>query len=634
MATAYWEKRAAFKQAAYDRADAKVMQKVHNTYDRAFEQVDRDIDRIISTFTRKTGLTPKEAMDMLNGKISVADITGDLTPGALEVLGRTGGYQARITRLDAIKDSFRTALTQASEAELKAVTNHLEIVGETAYKMTSYDIQKSIGYGAAMKGIPSRSLDRILKYKWSGESFSKRVWKNRDAMVSMLDNAMKEMVGIGKLTDATYQDIKGLVDITKWAGKAKSKFKDVNQFAKYAANRLIRTESSYVSNQTTAVAYGEYGIEQYEFLSTLDRRTSSVCQNHDGLINPDTGGPYMMSEIEVGKNYPPLHPFCRSATAPAIEGRSRDKLKRRARRPDGKTELIPRDMNYKEWDQWQQDGAPPDIQKWREGKTKPVGVNGKNILESKINPGDYAHSTEDVRKVIKQQGFDGLPTVISQTEYDELIKNGSPYMRRGYGAPNPDVLNEYKRQLREGDFYVDCSGGHMNGKGMYTAAAMDPSLRSIVKDADQLADRFSYSGRSPMVEKMTLQPNTRLIDYVKVNDEYSESIVKNIDKLTLPDESMRDPFSKYIKLGIGNPSSEVLTEMDDIKNEWIERYSEVKRISQLEAKDMWDEVDEGVIEIDQGVKAALMGYDGILVNREERCSFVVVLNRTKLIIVD
>lgn len=375
MATAYWEKRAAFKQAAYDRADAKVLQKVHNTYDRAFEQVDRDIDRIISTFTRKTGLTPKEAMDMLNGKISVADITGDLTPGALEVLERTGGYQARITRLDAIKDSFRTALTQASEAELKAVTNHLEIVGETAYKMTSYDIQKSVGYAVATKGIPSRSLDRILKYKWSGESFSKRVWKNRDAMVSMLDNAMKEMVGIGKLTDATYQDIKGLVDITKWAGKAKSKFKDVNQFAKYAANRLIRTESSYVSNQTTAVAYGEYGIEQYEFLSTLDRRTSSMCQNHDGLINPDTGGPYMMSDIEVGKNYPPLHPFCRSATAPAIEGRSRDKLKRRARRPDGKTELIPRDMNYKEWDQWQQDGAPPDIQKWREGKTKSVGVN-------------------------------------------------------------------------------------------------------------------------------------------------------------------------------------------------------------------------------------------------------------------
>ncbi len=56
--------------------------------------------------------------------------------------------------------------------------------------------------------------------------------------------------------------------------------------------RVIRTEKNYFYNQGELLAYKEAGIAKYEYLATLDSRTSTVCQDVDAkrrAINPDTG---------------------------------------------------------------------------------------------------------------------------------------------------------------------------------------------------------------------------------------------------------------------------------------------------------------------------------------------------------
>lgn len=374
MATTYWEDRATLRQAAYDRANNRVVEAVSRTYDRAARQLDIDIDTIIRTYQRKTGLTASEAMDFLNGGLPdnyrnelmarVSGITDKRERSKLETLLRTDRYQGRISRLDAIKANARIGLTEAAEAELSAVTPHLQGIGNTAYSRMMYDVQHASQYGFQMAGVPRKSLDTILKTKWAGEAFSSRIWQNRDAAYNIMTQAMGEIVGIGKLSQATLTDVRGMVDLTKWAGAAKSKFKNVAQYQKYAANRLIRTESAYVANQTTAIAYDECGIEQYEFIATLDGRTSDYCQRHDGLTDPDTGEPYDVAKKEIGKNWPPLHPFCRSSTCPALESMDRTKMQRAARGKDGKTTKVPRDMDFSLWAKWQKDGAPPNVSEW------------------------------------------------------------------------------------------------------------------------------------------------------------------------------------------------------------------------------------------------------------------------------
>jgi len=63
-----------------------------------------------------------------------------------------------------------------------------------------------------------------------------------------------------------------------------------------------------------------------------------------------------------------------------IDGIAYDKMQRWARDPETGEEMkVPRDMSYGEWKRWQEDGAPADIQNWRDRKNpKPVVTIDKN----------------------------------------------------------------------------------------------------------------------------------------------------------------------------------------------------------------------------------------------------------------
>ena len=109
------------------------------------------------------------------------------------------------------------------------------------------------------------------------------------------------------------------------------------------ARRLIRTESCYLSNQLEMESYKECGIDKYQYLATLDLRTSEICQELDGKV-------FLVKDQQPGKNCPPMHPWCRSTTIAIIGEKMLEGMKRRARDPvTGKTYLVPASMNYREW---------------------------------------------------------------------------------------------------------------------------------------------------------------------------------------------------------------------------------------------------------------------------------------------
>ena len=406
MATPYWEHRAALRQAAYDRANNKVVESVSRAYDRTMRQLDKDIDTIMATYTRKTGLSTREAYDFLRDGVPqsvmddlrsrIAVISDPRQRKRLEVMLRTDAYRARISRLDAIKASTRVGLTEAAEAELGALEPHLRHTADLAYSRTMFDIQHATSIGFQGVGVPRRALDTILKSKWAGTHYSTSVWQNRDAMAGILDRALMEQASMGKLSDMTMQDVRGMVDLNKWRNQVKSKFKTEAQYQKYAANRLIRTESAYVAGQTTAVAYDECGIEKYEYIATLDSRTSEKCSGLDGKI-------FEMSEKEVGVNYPPAHPHCRSSVAPVIDGLTREGLTRAARDANGKTVYVPRDMKYQEWKAWQKDGAPADVKAWRKANAPKVAA--KPITNPQI---PLALTRKEADDVLGSMGITGM----------------------------------------------------------------------------------------------------------------------------------------------------------------------------------------------------------------------------------
>ena len=366
MASLYWEHRAFLRQAAYDRANNALLRQISAAYERASRQLNADIDAIIGSYTRQSGLTARQALKYLNEgvpagvmdslRLRASLITNKTERRQLEVILNTAGYRARISRIDAIIESSRVGFTEAADVELRLLTPHLRGIADTAYQRMMYDTQFASGYGFRVAGVPSKALSEILKSHWAGINYSDRCWANRDSMVGLLKKAIMEQSSIGKLSDATLKDIRGSINLDKWKAQLKSKFKDEAQYAKYASNRLIRTETAYVSGQTTAVAYDECGIERYEFISVLDGRTSSICQGLDGQV-------FETKDKEVGVNWSPMHPFCRSSQAPVLDTQNRETMQRRAQGKDGKSVLLPADMNYSTWVRWQNDGCP-DVSKW------------------------------------------------------------------------------------------------------------------------------------------------------------------------------------------------------------------------------------------------------------------------------
>lgn len=125
---------------------------------------------------------------------------------------------------------------------------------------------------------------------------------------------------------------------------------------------------------------------------------------------------------------------------------------------------------------------------------------------------DYA-----IEQVIKAQGFDGKPTVTSDPQAFAAACKASDFIaKRGIGASDQQTLNAYDDALKNGDFYVKCSGGSVHGYGMYAASvkANGRQAKSGVADAERTAN--SYAGRgTKKVYTMTLDKSA------KIGDEYT-----------------------------------------------------------------------------------------------------------------
>lgn len=71
-------------------------------------------------------------------------------------------------------------------------------------------------------------------------------------------------------------------------------------FKKIMQNKLLKSDPNYISNQIELDSYKEMGIERYEYLGS----GCEICQKLNGQV-------FLVSEAEVGVNFPPMHLKCK-----------------------------------------------------------------------------------------------------------------------------------------------------------------------------------------------------------------------------------------------------------------------------------------------------------------------------------
>lgn len=330
----YWKNRVNERMAEYHRNSDTTINKINSAYDKAIKDINEDINNIFYKYKLDSQLSEKEVKQLLNSKIpkkELDDIRAKIHGIQDEELKRymmaqlnAEAYKARITRLEALKESIYINTKLAADVEIKQSTRLYTDNIKKAYYTNLFDIQKGLGIGFNVAEMPLETVQEILKNNWSGKHYSKRIWHNTDDLAEKLE----EVITSGLMTG-------------KSSRRMAMELEELTSYGKFAAERIIRTETTYISNAAEIESYKECGIDKYVFIATLDLRTSKVCREHDKKV-------YNVKDAQSGVNLPPLHPYCRSTTRAYFD--NMQSLQRRARDPEtGKNYLVPGDMNYQDW---------------------------------------------------------------------------------------------------------------------------------------------------------------------------------------------------------------------------------------------------------------------------------------------
>jgi SPP1 gp7 family putative phage head morphogenesis protein len=197
----------------------------------------------------------------------------------------------RISRLTQMQMQIEDRLIKMYETQQVNIYEHLYKTYEDSYLKSFYDIGDSTGFELNFTLPHDKAIHNAIMSDWSGENFSKRIWKHEKKTFEAMKQSVIKGITKGSGVEKIVRDLRKNIDVSK-----------------SNARRLVRTESNYAFNKGSLDAYVESGIvEKYRFLATLDHRVSVVCASLDGQV-------FKIDKAEIALNYPPMHPNCRSTT--------------------------------------------------------------------------------------------------------------------------------------------------------------------------------------------------------------------------------------------------------------------------------------------------------------------------------
>lgn len=443
----YWERRKAeliYQQM--DKAEAKA-DDIDKIYNEAQRYLNKQADKVFDKFQRDYGLSETDARQVLKdmkGKRNLSEMRKVLEarpddPNINQLLADmdSGAYAFRLNRFNELSqqvDRLRNAMYQA---EKKQSDKFYQEFMKDSYNRATFDLQQHTGLAYNFNTLPEAEIKRLSRLKWSGDNYSGRIWNNTGELARQLKNEFLVNWMTGRSNRDVINSIAERFDV-----------------GRNNARRLVRTESAFFHNEMEALSYKDADIEQYRFVAVLDKRTSSICREHDGKV-------YKVSERKTGINYPPLHSWCRSTTIAHFEDMDLSKLERRARDPEtGKTMLVPADMSYDDW-------------------------YDKYVKDEKV--------VKNNEEAIEHEENNKIFIADKASEIDNFFKQQKSYQKwyNGLSEEQKKAINYYTRE--EG--YTRINGILRNGKENYEQEvyrlAYDedrPYIKETIKEASQAMD--------------------------------------------------------------------------------------------------------------------------------------------------
>lgn len=234
--------------------------------------------------------------------------------------------KSRISRLDELQTKINFEVEKLYNDVNISLGEQLEQSFEDGYYKTIFNNQKFLGFSDNFAMLNQKAIQKAVTTPYMTENYSDVLWKNKTNLMNILNQQIPQGIILG------YNPRKTAQIASRQLG------------SKYTSTvRLVRTEYNLILNDATAQGYAESGIDRYQLLATLDSRTSDICREMDGEI-------FKVKEKEVGINYPPFHPNCRTTTIPYFEPDEFDtEIEQYIKDEDGYKHRIEDETDYLEW---------------------------------------------------------------------------------------------------------------------------------------------------------------------------------------------------------------------------------------------------------------------------------------------
>jgi len=328
----YWAKRSEqLHNEQFAKTDKYMATILKREYNRATASIQRDIESFYQRFAINNEINLADARKLLNSnelrefRMSLERFTKlakNNPDGRYTKILNNVYYKVRVTRLQALIIQVEAAIQDVNMNQNEQMTDLLSDIYSDTYYRTIYEIQKGLGMGTSFAKVGD--VQKVVKQPWLEENFSQRIWKDNSKLVQQLQTQLTQSIIRGDSINFMSRVIADRMGV-----------------GYRTAQRLVRTEASHIQNEASFSAYRASGVvQEYEFLATLDKRTSSICRSMDNKV-------FTLAEKEIGVNFPPLHSNCRSTTVPYF-GDEINPGERIAKDSKG-SYLVPGNISYQEW---------------------------------------------------------------------------------------------------------------------------------------------------------------------------------------------------------------------------------------------------------------------------------------------
>ncbi|MFR0540080.1 minor capsid protein [Lactobacillus delbrueckii] len=303
-------------------------------------EINKEVKYWMTKYADNNEISQQEAERILNGidtkhfELTLEEFERKAKQGGNGKLLNSEYYKSRVARAEQIKKQLEHLGGQFAGTESDQLRRALEAqYADTYYHETWLNQQAYGDLSIDFNHFDEDQLRAVAGKPWQGSDFSERVWgEYRRELPSQLSDAILRGILLGE-------------SYAKVSKRMEDRMADVK---KSSVHRLVSTEMGHIAEQATYDFYKDEGLEEYEYLATLEARTCSICGGLDGKH-------FKVSEAKPGVNYPLIHPYCRCTTIPYRPDLPPLETRWERDPKTGKGRIV----NYQTYDQWAgKTGAP------------------------------------------------------------------------------------------------------------------------------------------------------------------------------------------------------------------------------------------------------------------------------------